>query len=326
MTMLRALVLSIACVCSCNASPPAFGPQPGSVKLPDALSPATLNSVEAVFVGKLTRASLVGLSKSAPPIYHHSLSFSVEQVLSGDVKVGTQLHLGHSAKPPNNPIYPVGERVLVGMKFRGGKRIHAMALATDKGLAIAHAKFSLPVGWSKQDGKLLSPWAKLGKNGWTEADDQPKDAKRCAATGRPTYMVGQGVRFTVEHVPSAKPIEGANPNGVGRFTLTLTNTTDKPVTVPALRRVGQRILWDQCAVILCQGKTYTVPGAGGVADKTTAVTLAPGQSVTHEVNVLALDGPKWPSDGSRIAFTFAIGERCVTKSLDDMSKHHDKTE
>jgi len=248
----------------------------------------------------------------------------VEEVLSGDVKVGTQLQLSHGATQISDSVYPVGERVLVAVKFRGGRRAHAIAMATDEGLAIARAACSLPVGWSNQHGKLLSPWAKFGDHGWTEANDQPQDVKRCAATGRPTYMVGQGVKFTVDHQPPAKPDKESNTEGDGQYTLTLTNTTDKPVTIFALRRAGERILWDQCVVILCQGKTYTVPGSGGVAEKTEAVTLQPGKGVTHVVNVSTLEGPEWSRDDSPIEFTFAIGEQCVTESLDAASKQNDQ--
>ena len=88
-------------------------------------------------VGKLTQWRTVNILKSMPPIYVSVLNITVEEVLRGDVKVGAQLELRHSAKQQWSPEFPVGKRVLVTVKFGGGDRVHSIALATDVALAAA---------------------------------------------------------------------------------------------------------------------------------------------------------------------------------------------
>ena len=84
------------------------------------------------------------MAKSFPPIYSYSLDLSVEQVLRGEVKVGARLKLHHGANQHHPPAYPVGKRVLVAVKFSGGARAHAIAIATDKALVKARAALSAP--------------------------------------------------------------------------------------------------------------------------------------------------------------------------------------
>src|SRR5262249_25938618 len=107
------------------------------------------------------------------------------------------------------------------------------------------------------------------------------------------------------------------------YRVTVKNVTDKSVTVPALLRAGDKILWDESLVILCQGKAYPVPGARGVKEATKAVVLKPGQEVSTVVNALKLQGPEWPRGGYRIEFQFVLGEKSDTQSFYYLSRHHD---
>ena len=99
-----------------------------------------------------------------------------------------------------------------------------------------------------------------------------------------------------------------NPDGDGEFRLTVKNTTDKQVTVPALLTDGKEVLWKESLLIVCQGKTYTIPGSKGVRANPRPVVLEPGKSVSTVVNALTLSGPEWPRGGYRIEFVFALGE------------------
>jgi hypothetical protein len=86
---------------------------------------------------------------------------------------------------------------------------------------------------------------------------------------------------------------------------------------------GEKILWRESLVILCQDRTYPIPGSRGVATKPLSTTIQPGQSVSTVVNALALQGPEWPRGGYRIEFQFCLGELSQTKSFYYMSRHHD---
>ena len=73
-------------------------------------------------------------------------------------------------------------------------------------------------------------------------------------------MVGKGIKFTVHPVPPEKSIKWTNPDGDGLYELTVKNTTEVTLNVPALLSVGDRILWNESIVILCQNKAQPVPG------------------------------------------------------------------
>jgi len=127
----------------------------------------------------------------------------------------------------------------------------------------------------------------------------------------------------VEKVPPEKEIKWTNPDGDGEYKITVSNPTGQPVTVPALRRVGEKILWNESLVVLCQSKTYPAPGAKGLSFETLPVSLQPGQKVSGIVNPLALEGPSWPKGGYRISFQICLGERSSTQSFYYLSRHHD---
>jgi hypothetical protein len=115
-----------------------------------------------------------------------------------------------------------------------------------------------------------------------------------------------------------------NPDGDGEYRLTVTNTTDKPLAVPALLTDGKEILWDNSVVIRCQDKTYTLPGYRKNVSKLEPVMLKPGEHVSGVVNILSLDGPQWPQGGYRIGFQFCLGEKSVSHEFYYMTKHHGK--
>src|SRR5262249_62130193 len=116
----------------------------------------------------------------------------------------------------------------------------------------------------------------------------------CAEAGRPAVQAGDGVELTVEIVPPKKVVKYGNPDGDGEYKLTLKNVTDKQVTVPALLRAGDKVLWDESLIIICQDKVYTIPGARGVKEAPRPVVLKPGEAISTVVNALKLDGPEWP--------------------------------
>ena len=178
------------------------------------------------------------------------------------------------------------------------------------------------MGWVHAKGRFTSPWAAQKGRAWPKS--QKVDAKHfCSVTGRPVLMVGSEVVYQVEKVPPIKAIKWTNPDGDGRYKVTITNPTKKPVIVEALRTVGKRILWKESLVILCQDKTYPVPGSVGLLRPTESLVLKPGQTISTVLNALELNGPSWPRGGSRIEFKFCLGEKSSTQSFYYMSRHHD---
>jgi hypothetical protein len=145
----------------------------------------------------------------------------------------------------------------------------------------------------------------------------------CKTTGRPALFAGSKVDLVVEKVPPKNEIQWTNPDGDGEYRITVSNPTDQPLSVPALLRQADKILWEESLVILCQDKTYMCPGASGVSGKVESVTLKPGEKVSTVVNALRLNGPEWPQGGYRIEFRFCLGEKSQTMSFYYMSRHHD---
>jgi RNA polymerase sigma factor (sigma-70 family) len=278
---------------------------------------------EVLFTARLVKAEAGPVTNSDPPVYSHKLHFQVEKVLRGSLKKGEQVTAFSSIRQPQAPVFPVGKDCLMaGKNSQGRLVVVAVEEAKAETLAQAERAYAVPVGWSVEEGRLVSPWAKLGKAAWA-GDPPAKEGPACAATGRPALLVGGGVEFTAEPVPPKVALKFANPDGDGEYQVTVKNVTDRPVTIPALLSDGKAPLWDESLVILCQGKSYMVPGARGVGKAPRPTVLKPGESVSGVVNVLKLQGPEWPKGGYRIEFQFCLGEKSVTKSFYYTSKHHD---
>jgi RNA polymerase sigma factor (sigma-70 family) len=278
---------------------------------------------EVVIFAKLDKVQAGPVGLSEPPVYSHTLYLQVQKALRGSVKADDKLTVHHSIRQKNAPTFPVGKDCVVALKqVKGQWTVTAIAEATDELKAQVEVASAVPMGWTMEKDHLVSPWAKLGKNAWPAG---AKGAGRlvCAETGRPALLVGPGVELSVEAVKPAVEVKYANPDGDGEYKITVKNTSDKAVTIPALLSDGQKILWDESLVILCQGKVYAAPGAAGVKQPPQAVTLKAGEAVSTVVNILRLQGPDWPRGGYRIEFQFALGEKSATQSFYYTSKHHD---
>lgn len=281
------------------------------------------NEAETVFTGLLQSVQAGPVGQSFPPVYTHTLQIRVERVLRGTLKPGQQISASHVARQHQEPTFPAGKVCLIAASSaRDVLRIERIELGDPQNIAAAELACSLPLGWRVVDDKPVSPWVDLPSDGWKDAGSEPKPL-RCSRTGRPALMAGPGIRFSVEPVPPAKEIKWTNPDGDGEYKITVTNTSEQPLRVPALMTDGERILWEESLVILCQDKAYPCPGAVGVVQPPKPVELQPGQSVSTVVNALRLEGPEWPRGGYRIEFQFCLGELSQTESFYYLSRHHD---
>ena len=282
------------------------------------------NRAEIVFVGELTKAETGAATMSIPPIFLNRLSFKVEKVLRGNLTDKT-LSCRHSYRDDTNFPYDTGKKYIVALTTpQQTAAVRNLRLADAEAVKEVELSCALPVGWTISCGETHSPWAGMGKSAWSvelPADmDRPKLV--CNTTGRPGLLAGTAVEWTAEPVPPKKSIQWTNPDGDGEHKLTLTNPTDKPLPVPALLTQDGKILWRECVVIVSQERAYPCPGAKGVTGKVATLVLKPKESVSAVANVLAIKGIEWPG-GSRVEFTFCLGDKAKTTSFYYMSRHHD---
>ena len=276
-----------------------------------------------VFQGKLIGVIPGPVGRSFPPVYTFRLNFQVTTVLRGATPINKPVTCFYSVRQKTAPVFPEGKLCLVAAETsRGSLKAAKIEQAGTGNLNDARFATLLPLGWSFRDGKLSSPWASQGNKAWPKS--QREDGfLACSQTGRPVLLAGSKAELTVAPVPPAKEVKFSNPDGDGEYKITVTNKTDKPLTIPALRRAKGKVLWSESLVILCQKKTYPVPGSSGLAAATEATVLKPGESVSTVVNALALKGPEWPRGGYRLAFQFCLGEQSNVQSFYYMSRHHD---
>jgi hypothetical protein len=272
---------------------------------------------EVLLVGKLTNviAGPVGLSE--PPVRSYRMTVMPIKVLRGAVKVGDPLAVNYSIRSKEEPTFPAADKeCVIALKFVQKTWIlQSVEEKSATNVDQATVATSFPLGWTVKDGKLISPWATIGKAG---------EAKgvACSVTGRPVLLAGD-IRFTVEPMPPAVKLKYGNPDGDGEYKLTVKNETDREIEVPALLTDGKDIRWNECVVIRCQDKAYPVPGSTGNVKDLKAVVLKPGEAVSGTVHAFAINGPEWPRGGYRIEFQFCLAEKSATHSFYYLSKHHD---
>jgi hypothetical protein len=304
--------------------------QASAVEEPDAAPAISAESLsqwgnsEVVFAGTLDRVVAGPVGLSLPPVRTHQLHFTVEEVLRGD-SVDKQVVCSHVVRQEAVPTFPTGKKVLVAAdRGRDSFRVLTVLQQTDEELAQVRQAMKIPLGWSIENQRLVSPWASLGDQAWSDKNEKNESQLVCSKTGRPAHLGGAELRFQVQKVPPAKEIEWTNPDGDGQYRITVSNPTEHTMHIPALLATDTEVLWSESLLIRCQGRTYIMPDAKGVSEPVKPVVLMPGESLSTVVNVLKLDGPEWPRGGYRIEFQFCLGEKSNVQSFYYMSRHHDK--
>jgi hypothetical protein len=282
-------------------------------------------SAEVIFVGKVTDVKRGPTGMSYPPVYSTTITFEAKEVLRGDVDKSAPAVVHHSARQEKEPQFAQGSDYLVFAKndARQGLRAVEVTPADDAALKAARLSASLPIGWSAVDGKVVSPWSVLGAAAWPADAKGPAGLPACSKSGRPAFLAGKGVKLEVAPVPPAKSIQWTNPDGDGEYTITVTNTTDKALDVPALLSDESGIRWDLSLLATCQGKAQPALPVAALKGTPKATHLEAGKSVTTTVNALRLKGLEWPRGGYRIEFTFCLGEAAASHSFYYTSKYHD---
>ena len=145
----------------------------------------------------------------------------------------------------------------------------------------------------------------------------------CVSTGRPSYGWNPKADLGVKKVPSVWQTN-SNRDGDGEMKITVSNFTEEPLIIPALRRTDERILWEESLVVLINGQGFRAPSSRGVSDPTQPVTLAPDERISHVVNPLAIRNGPWPSTAnSRLSFMFCLGNHAAKEHFYYFKSHHD---
>ena len=147
------------------------------------------NESEYVFTAKLDGVDAGPVSRSMPPIYSHTLHFTVEKVLRGPLKPGAKIKCSHSARQNQPPTFPEGKVCLVAAaKSRGRLQAKIVEPSTPEKLAEVTLACSLPLGWKIADGKPLSPWS-----GMSKAWNASIDAEAKSSRGRQSIFEGTDI-------------------------------------------------------------------------------------------------------------------------------------
>lgn len=308
---------TILALCLATAS---ISPATGEVDIAKAIE--TWGGADLIIVGELTEAQAGPVGLSNPPLHTHRLSLKVEEVLRGRIDAKPALTLSHTARQQKAPTFPVGKRCIIAAEnSQRGLTAKRVVEATAEALAEVAQIGEIPLGWGLKDRKLASPWSRIAKAEW--AGEDGGDLLRCEITRRPAFLAGEGITLKVAPKAPAKKIKWTNPDGDGIYIVTVTNKSDKAVTVPALLGNDGGAAFGESVAIRVQGEAYPAPGATGTGSGLTPVPLNPGESVSGEINALALVGPEWPRGGYRITFQFLLGELSASHSFYYMSRHHD---
>ena len=142
--------------------------------------------------------------------------------------------------------------------------------------------------------------------------------------GAPGAAGGGGHPHEGRPRPAAQKIKWTNPDGDGLYKITVTNTSKELRDVPALLTDGEKVLWNESLVIVCQGKARPAPLCRPLKARPKPTILEPGRSVSGVVNAFLLKDIRWPRGGYRISFRFCLGELSSTQSFYYLSRHHDK--
>lgn len=280
---------------------------------------APIASGEAVFVAKLTKVTAGPVGLSNPPVRTYTFEVEVGEQLRGPKPTGP---LSYQIRSEGAPVFPMDEKWLIAARKAGkGWQVTFIGTADKPLLEKAKALAALPAGWALEGGKPVSPWAALKEKAWPK--DAPKvEGVACSKTGRPALMAGAAIEFTVEQVPAENPQKFKNDMfGDGKFKLTVKNTSDKPVKVPALLTDGKTIFWADSVIVVTNGAKLL--GAAGRATGTMPVELKAGESVSGVIDALTLPDVNWPRGGSRVYFDFCLGEKSANNFFYYFSNLHD---
>jgi hypothetical protein len=192
----------------------------------------------------------------------------------------------------------------------------------------------LPFGWTlDKDGKPLSPWSEYGKQSQMREENP---LVLCSKSDRGFSPADEGLTISVSKIPSEFIQNNyANRDGDGYFTLSLRNPTEFPLSIPALRRTKDGILWKESLVCLATATSSSsgtttnsvcLPNFSSLAElkSTEATILEPGQEISTTVNPLLFSNFPEITGYSQLSFRFCLGKTVALTTFYYNSTYHDK--
>lgn len=192
----------------------------------------------------------------------------------------------------------------------------------------------LPYGWTLNKlGKPVSPWSEYG-----EQSNMGEETALvvCSKSGRGFSPADEGLTFSASKIPSEFVQNNySNRDGDGFFSLTLRNSTDFPLAIPALRMNQDEILWKESLSCLVSSTTNSnsliatavcLPKFSSLKDleKTEPTILEPGQEISTTVNPLLFSNFPQIEGYSQLLFRFCLGKTVALTSFSYNSGYHEK--
>ena len=240
---------------------------------------------------------------------------------------GTLLQLRHYVRQQEEPKFPKKDDVcLIALEKQGSSyRLKFWEMFNEDLASDIRLSCSLPVGWKVKGGKIFSPWADLEVEWPSDSEDDKGGGIKCSSTRRPALDWNTKATMAITKVPSVYQTN-YNRDGDGEIRLKISNFTKEPLKIPALRRIGKKILWKESLVVLIQDRAFRLPGSIGINLGTEPVVLAPGEEIANTFNPLKIRDADWPSTTSvlRMNFRFCLGKHQVKEYFTYYKSHHDK--
>jgi len=192
----------------------------------------------------------------------------------------------------------------------------------------------LPYGWTLGKlGKPVSPWSEYG-----DQSDMGEETALvvCSKSGRGFSPADEGLTFSVSKIPSEFLGNASlNRDGDGFFSLTLRNSTDFPLAIPALRMNQDDILWKESlsCMVSSTNNSYSLittavclPKFSSLKDlgKTEPTILEPGQKISTTVNPLLFSNFPKIEGYSLLSIRFCLGKTVALTSFSYNSSYHEK--
>jgi hypothetical protein len=181
-------------------------------------------------------------------------------------------------------------------------------------------QLDLPYGWRLNgQSEPVSPWA--GRGDQSKMSDE-NASLICTKSQRGFAPAGEGLVFSVDKVlPEFR--DNNTRDGNGYLRLTIRNPTDAPLSIPALRKSRNKILWKESLVCLI-GRQVFLPKlqANHGILVTEQTVLEPGGQVSTTVNPLLFE--KFPKDmvSSSLTFRVCLGKMIGRTTFYYNSKYH----
>ncbi|CAF1404990.1 unnamed protein product [Didymodactylos carnosus] len=165
----------------------------------------------------------------------------------------------------------------------------------------------LPVGWSKQTDEYFSPWKNHHRKWWSSSSDTFKNVPKCNDCQRPALTTGDSITMSVKRVDNKS-----------QFELTVTNTSDKPVQIPALvcDKQSKIILWHDSIFVMSNlnNDQHFFPKTNE-SDEVECVELGPYQSISIILDITMLNNLILEQDDTDISLIFCLGEKSAEINL-----------